>query len=446
MAIVYNPDNILPNTNFVDKITLFTKIDVYNSKSTTHIFYYKYDNNLYLPFGLQNLGKFETYDYPSIDLTFSEKLYSIKSDPKHKRDQKTLVKNTLTILKKDGMCFLSLYTGYGKTRCAIYISVKLKLKIGIICHSIIVREQWKKTFEKLTRAVVQMVSKQIDNYADVYIFGPLVLKKFSPSDLSHIGIVIVDEAHIATPSIFTQILKFSPKYLIGLSATPKRVDGLHSIFKLFFNDNFITILEKKEFSVIKYKTKFKPDISYTIINGKVILNWSKVINSLAYSEERNLLIFNLVVNILEKNPSSKILILCDRTSQAKSIFYHTTQNKIDSFLLIEDNTYNIENKVDVLIATTKKAGVGFDDPTRNVLLIASDSKNIIQYEGRIRCDNNTIYHIVDDYSTLEKHWKLCESWYLQKGATIINEGVTFLPQLFVNKNSCVPLTNLLLNK
>jgi hypothetical protein len=39
-------------------------------------------------------------------------------------------------------------------------------------------------------------------------------------------------------------------------------------------------------------------------------------------------------------------------------------------------------------------------------------------EGRIRTNNNIIYHVVDDYKTFEKHYELCKKWYLQKGATI----------------------------
>ena len=55
--------------------------------------------------------------------------------------------------------------------------------------------------------------------------------------MNDIGTVIIDEAHVATKTCFTQSLfKFRPYYLIGLTATPDRADGLHNLYKPFFED------------------------------------------------------------------------------------------------------------------------------------------------------------------------------------------------------------------
>ena len=42
--------------------------------------------------------------------------------------------------------------------------------------------------------------------------------------------------------------------------------------------------------------------------------------------------------------------------------------------------------------------------------------------GRIRTSDNTIYDIVDDFVTLERHWKMREKWYDQRGATVVTGG------------------------
>jgi hypothetical protein len=73
----------------------------------------------------------------------------------------------------------------------------------------------------------------------------------------------------------------------------------------------------------------------------------------------------------------------------------------------------------ILIAGKKKAGVGFNDPTRTMLVICTDIKDIRQYEGRIRTSDNIVYDIVDSYKSLENHWEKRAEWYEKRGATIV---------------------------
>jgi hypothetical protein len=74
------------------------------------------------------------------------------------------------------------------------------------------------------------------------------------------------------------------------------------------------------------------------------------------------------------------------------------------------------------VAGEKKGGVGLDDPELTMLVLCSDTTDVRQYEGRLRTVNNLIYHVVDNYKPFEKHWDLCEEWYLERGAEIIIEN------------------------
>ena len=76
-----------------------------------------------------------------------------------------------------------------------------------------------------------------------------------------------------------------------------------------------------------------------------------------------------------------------------------------------------------MVAGTKKGGVGLNDPTLTMLILASSTRDVRQFEGRIRTADNLIYDIVDNNQTLEKHWNERESWYEERGATIVHEGV-----------------------
>ena len=74
---------------------------------------------------------------------------------------------------------------------------------------------------------------------------------------------------------------------------------------------------------------------------------------------------------------------------------------------------------EVLVASDKKVGVGFNDPTLTMLINLSDKLDIQQLEGRLRTNGCTIYDFVDKFSTFENHWKKREAWYTERGATII---------------------------
>ena len=54
-----------------------------------------------------------------------------------------------------------------------------------------------------------------------------------------------------------------------------------------------------------------------------------------------------------------------------------------------------------------------------MLILASDCKNVEQWEGRIRTANNIIFDLVDSYKTYESHWdKFRMPWYTLRGAEI----------------------------
>lgn len=370
-------------------------------------------------------------EYPKMNegAKFVKELFTIKTDPnKRKRDQDVVASLALERLKKNDVVFISCFTGYGKSSTAIYLSIVLGMKTMVMCHLKIVREQWVEEFISFTGNTVKIQflkgkNVKLNPTADVYIVGINKASKMDKEDFEDIGTVIIDEAHIATVTAFTKSLfKFRPKKLIGLSATPDRSDGLHSIFNLYFGSptDFIIRKEIKNFTVYKYQTKFKPDIEYTTFKGRVTVNWNSVIKSIEENNERWVLIADIVAN----HPDEKIIILCNRNCLAIGIHNLLINRGERAALLIQNKVKpKEEDNIRVIVSSFKKCGVGFNDPNLTMAIIASDTQDVRQYEGRIRTTDNIIYHIVDDYKTFETHYKECEKWYLSKGATIKVIGV-----------------------
>ena len=356
------------------------------------------------------------------------------------RDQQTVLNESYKKLQLNHYLFLGLRTGFGKTFCSLYLICQLGLKAVIICHNTKLHEQWVDEGKKYCPNLkMQIVKKKLDDDADVYIMGVIKATHYDKKILRRIGTLIVDETHLTYTNTFTDsLLQFTPKYLIGLSATPDRPDGLHNLLYPFFGPKkeFIIRTQVKEFKVIKYETNYKPMIRFRS-SGR--LDWDGIIKSISFRYDRQQLILQLINSFFdgelngskEENKNKKILILCLRVctilgcknySNCKCLekaSYGLVNILKENYFIdyVAENKSKFNNDCQILIGTYKKLSVGFDSD-RDMLILETDITDVRQSEGRIRKNNNLIIDIVDNFSTLEKHWYKRESWYRDRGATI----------------------------
>lgn len=414
----------------VKACTVYRNASVFN-KEPEPLYCFSVDDvasQIHLPLGLwkEFFEERPLTVHPSVEISFSGSLYTKKTDPKGYRDQDVVSKKAITKLSEDGYCFLALATGFGKTTLGCYIISKIQKKTVILCHSDLVKQQWVDELKKFTTArvkIVQGVDAKLDDDIDVYVMGVVKATKYSRSTFEKIGLVIVDEAHMIVDTLYTKaLLKFSPTYLLGLSATPKnRKDGSYRLIELYFGDlkkEAIWRKEVKNFVVVKCNTPFKPTLSYTTVKGETVRDWTSDMNSLAYNKDRNRFAADLVL----RHPESKPMVLCGRVEQGNAIADHLDDAGESSQRLFGKGKKKRDPTKRIVVAGMKKAGVGFNDPDLNMQFIVFDAIDVAQFEGRIRVSNNIIYDLVDDDTTLENHWEKRKKWYLKRGATIKEEG------------------------
>lgn len=365
----------------------------------------------------------ESDSFPSMNKKVVCKVVPLtkETDPKGRnRDQNIVLKSALERLKLDGVVFLGLYTGFGKTACAIYLSIQLRLKTVVLCHLDSVRDQWPGEWNTFSGGsvkvqVVKGTHCKLDPTADVYVIGVIKASLMDRDDFINIGTVIVDEAHIASAAIYTKtLLMFHPRYLIGLSATFDK--GCVQLMEKYFgsSDKFIVRKEVKNFTVVKVQTPFKPEVSYTTVYGKTVPDWNAITNSLEENPER----WDYIIdNIITRHPAEKIIILCNRNALVNGLC-EILERCGEPHAKYIGGSKSWDSSKRILVAGMKKGGVGLNDPDLTVAIIASGTQDVRQYEGRLRTVDCTVYHLVDNYSTCEKHWKPCEQWYLEKGATL----------------------------
>lgn len=134
-------------------------------------------------------------------------------------------------------------TGTGKTYLSAFDVQKVKpKKFLFIVHRLTIAEEAMKTFENLLGADIKMGiysgnRKELDSD---YLFSTIQtiskqehLNNFEPS---HFEYIVIDESHRAAADSYKRIMNhFSPKFLLGMTATPERTDG-DDIFKMFDNN------------------------------------------------------------------------------------------------------------------------------------------------------------------------------------------------------------------
>ena len=407
------------------KYVLQTKENLYSDVSTLSFF--QVDDKrqkVWVPLGVWSdlYEEFPTVKrFAKISVQSKKKLFSLGTDPKGTRDQDVVFKEAYNLLLKHHTVFVAAFPGFGKTSLTNVMISAIGLPTLVICYSTTVLDQWEDELKKFSTAKVWRVkgASGLRPGYDVYICGVIKASTLTRKELSHIGLVVLDEAHVCTISALNKVLlNVSPKYLVGLSATPKRSDGMHSALELFFGSSkrFIVRHEVKEYTVYKVQTPFEPKIVKVWRKGKQIKDWITMINSLAYNSKRQ----DFIVRLILKHPKDHLLVLSNRKLQSQALYDKLLAKGMTSQevrLLIGNKTLKDKN-YRVLIAEVKKASYGFDDPRLSVLILASDITNIEQSEGRIRRHNNIIYDLVDDDNSLELHWKKRETWYNSRGATV----------------------------
>ena len=395
-------------------------------------------SKLYLPrtYGLQKFGEPDVNkikEGQDIEVSFTQLLRE-----KQKPIVDAYIKSSKTT---NGGGIICVPCGYGKTVIALYLLAQLKKKTLIIVHKSFLMNQWIERIKmflnpeirigKIQGKTCNIVNKDI-------VLGMLqsVSMKEYPEDMfDEFGMVIFDECHHLSAEVFSRaLIKVSPKYLLGLSATPNRKDGLSKVFRWFLGDYVYNIKKREDEDVDVCCVKFidmEPSYKKTVLNYYGKMNMAQMINNIcAYKPRTKCIIKYIKPLILE---GRKILILSDRREHLKVIKQYLDSKEIcDSGYYLggmKQKELKVSEQKQVLLATYSMASEGFDVPTLNTLVLASPKSNIVQSVGRIlrqRPENRKykpyILDIVDVFSIFKNQAKKRRSYYLKCSYHIIDDN------------------------
>ena len=294
---------------------------------------------------------------------------------------------------------ISLHTGGGKTVCALYIASQLRLPTLVIVHNSFLRDQWMdrvKSFLPNARiGKIQGDTFEVEGF-DVVIamLQTLSMKDLEITKFKTLGLVIVDECHHIASEVFSQALpKVTSKYMLGLSATPTRKDGLMFVGHWFLGPLLYESTQSDihdttiQVEVYEYKND-DPKFNEIIYNAQGVMFTTLMINKLTEEVGRTKWLAEILKDILEESPERQVLVLTDRVQHTKDLLA-ALSTELQSQSAILSQTVKADKRAEfcsskkILIATYAMCKEGFDVPTLNTLLMATPRPDIDQIVGRI---------------------------------------------------------------
>ncbi len=275
--------------------------------------------------------------------------------------------------------------GFGKTLIGAKMFEVRACSTLIVVNKNMLLTQWIQRFVDYfgyTKKDIGMLGKSKNTLNGDIDVATMQSLKNQPEIIKNYSFVIVDECHHIPAVTFEQIIKnFSGKYILGLSATPKRKDALEPI--LFYQLGEISY---------EYKKKRTHNNKLQIIKTEFLSessNYSTLINELCVDEKRN----NLILNSIIENIDRKILVLTDRIEHINVLESMLKEKNID-FVAIhgsmnkKDQVENMRlvNEKSLVLATTSYFGEGIDFPHLNTIIFATPISyygRLVQYLGRI---------------------------------------------------------------
>lgn len=387
-------------------------------------------------YGIENFGN-PVIKIPNgvpINVEFKGKL-------KESTNQDVAVDKALAHLSNFGGGILSLPTGFGKTCVSLYILSKLKLKTLIIVHKEFLMNQWieriKQFLPEASIGIIQQNKKDIVG-KDIVIgmLQSLAMKEYESNTFETFGFTIIDETHHISSKVFSKALfNVCTKHMLGLSATPIRKDGLTKVLNWFIGDIFYSVERENQTSVNVNIHRFRceqyqndPPLNKL---GKISL--ATVINSLVLIEERNELIYSLLLECVEKK--RKVILLSDRRNHCELLHDKIKTSKLDytSGLYMggmKQEQLDESEKCDIILATFSLAHEGLDIPSLDTLILATPKTDIVQSCGRIlrettgKKNNPLIIDICDMFASLPAQANKRKKYYTDSGFIIDGKSNT----------------------
>lgn len=318
-----------------------------------------------------------------IDLAFAGKLRSYQQEA------------VASILKRP-QGVLEASTGAGKTVCALAIIAARKKPTLILVHNVELLRQWRDRIRQFLGVEAGQVGAGKCDVRPVTV-GIVNSVRTRLEDLvPHFGHIVVDECHRCPSAMFTECASaFDAKYLLGLSATPYRRDGLTKVIGFYVGPilHRVDPVRLRDIGAV-----LRPEIvareTGFVFDGDASEQYQAMLTALVEDQARNELIA-ADVQVEAAREKGTVLVVSDRVAHLEALSAALTHREEEMVLLTGQTPKKqraaiverlARGDVKVLGSTTQLIGEGFDAPGLSSLFLATPIKfsgRVLQVVGRV---------------------------------------------------------------
>lgn len=382
------------------------------------------EQKLYIPrfYGIGQYGDPIKNDIPegdSIDVPFVNEL----------RDYQKEIVNVYLNHVKSGMGggILEVPCGRGKTVMGLNILSILKRKTLIIVHKEFLMNQWIDRISDFlpTAKVGKIQGKTFDIDNKDIVIGMIQTmydKPYPSNTFGSFGLTIIDEVHRVGSEEFSKtLLKVVTPYMLGISATVDRKDGLTELLYMFIGPKIYSEVRKEkdgvEVRALQYthdhEEYTKEEFDY---RGKI--QYSTMINRISAFPLRRMFIIRVLQDLIKENKEKQIMILSHKRDlldyldgEINRIGFASCGQYVGG---MKQAALQQSETKQIVLATYAMAAEALDIKTLNTLVMVSPKTDIVQSVGRIlrtRGDGKIIVDIVDSHDVFQNQWKKRRAYY-----------------------------------
>ena len=323
---------------------------------------------------------------------------------------------------------------------------------------------------RLKEVEPQEVKPQVEYDCCIAMIQTLVQRDFAETDFRSFGLTIFDECHHLGAAHFSRaLLKIQTKFMLGLSATPTRDDGLTRVFEWFIGKpTYWEKVREADPDVIVRKLDFESDDPAYCnepvdFRGEIVL--PRLLTQVLECEARNEMIDEVMAGLVAEK-DRRILVLSDRKTHLERIEHGHKPTLLARLRKVQKEEVDKNGKVielsitqikarlkalgldysgglpegttvsyyiggmkedvreegartsQVLLGTYAMASEAMNIKTLNTMVMASPRKKIEQSTGRIlrvqkdaRTVQPLIVDIVDSHGVYQGQWKKRHVYY-----------------------------------
>lgn len=313
-------------------------------------------------------------------------------------EQEAGVRTIITAFKKEEKFggILQAGCGVGKTVMACAVIARLGVPTAVVVHKEFLMSQWRdRVREFLPGARIGICQQDKCDYENKHVVlcmvHSLAAKKYPVMFYRTFGLVITDELHRIGAATWSPTPGLFPaRWRLGLTATPRRMDGADKVFFYHVGKKLFVAKEKRlTFKVRVVRTKFK--LVKTSRFNPNLAPKSLILNFLCKSDFRNR---DIVTQInLAVEAGRKLLVLSERLEHLS-----TLEKLVREMWPVEKGTaptvgYYVGGRTErqleeashaqVILATSQYAKEGLDLPELDTLFLTTPLSDIEQPVGRI---------------------------------------------------------------